>query len=301
MGQLFTNNARSVLVSGITAADTSLTIDAGAAYLFPTANTGLAAVSRDTNWFKLTLQNTLGDTEIIYVRTRADGSAAMSNILRGQEGTIARDFLAGSIASLRVTAQDFNVVADKAASGANSDITSLTGLTVPLFATGTRMPFAQAAAPTGWVQDTSDAATNRMLRVVNTAGGGVAGTHSPILNNVVPSHTHTATTSSESAEHTHTVSGTTSAAGGHNHTHQAAYHTSILYGSAGGYGAYGGGTPDDGASLLYTSTAGDHSHTWSGTTSGRSAAHTHSLTTNGGSSATNWEPRYIDMIICTKN
>lgn len=286
MGQLFTNNARSVLVSGITAADTSLTIDAGAAYLFPTANTGLAAVSRDTNWFKLTLQNTLGDTEIIYVRTRADGSAAMSNILRGQEGTIARDFLAGSIASLRVTAQDFNVVADKAASGANSDITSLTGLTVPLFATGTRMPFAQAAAPTGWVQDTSDAATNRMLRVVNTAGGGVAGTHSPILNNVVPSHTHTVTTGAMSANASHSHSVTDP---GHAHSYTVVSGTQAKPFSSGTAAYVGVSAANTGASATGISIVAANTD------------HTHSGTTNGGSSATNWEPRYIDMIICTKN
>lgn len=46
------------------------------------------------------------------------------------------------------------------------------------FPAGTKMPFAQAAAPTGWTQDTTDSATNRMLRVVNTAGGGVGGSSS---------------------------------------------------------------------------------------------------------------------------
>ena len=66
--------------------------------------------------------------------------------------------------------------------------------------------------------------------------------------------------------HTHAYSGTTSSNGAHNHEHQAAYHTSIKYGSNGGFGNYGGGTPDDGASLLLTSTNGAHTHTFSGTT-----------------------------------
>lgn len=66
--------------------------------------------------------------------------------------------------------------------------------------------------------------------------------------------------------HTHTYSGTTSSNGAHNHEHQAAGHTAIKYGSNGGYGNYGGGTPDDGAFLLLTSTNGAHTHTFSGTT-----------------------------------
>jgi hypothetical protein len=67
--------------------------------------------------------------------------------------------------------------------------------------------------------------------------------------------------------HNHTVSGTTSSNGSHKHIHQAAYHTSILYGDNGNYANYGGGTADDPASKLDTSTEGDHNHTFSATTS----------------------------------
>lgn len=117
MGQLFTNNARALLVAGISASDVALTVEAGKAYLFPSANTGAAAVSQATNWFKLTLQNTLGEVEIVYVRTRADGSAVMGNLLRGQEGTTARVFAAGSVASLRATAQDLQLPAAAGTAG----------------------------------------------------------------------------------------------------------------------------------------------------------------------------------------
>jgi len=41
---------------------------------------------------------------------------------------------------------------------------------------GTRMVFAQAAAPTGWTQDTTAALNDSALRLVNTAGGGTGGT-----------------------------------------------------------------------------------------------------------------------------
>ncbi len=67
---------------------------------------------------------------------------------------------------------------------------------------GTRMPFAQAAAPTGWTQITEDATDNRMLRVVSSDGGGHGGVHSPVINNVVAAHTHSFTTGNISADHT---------------------------------------------------------------------------------------------------
>ncbi|RKZ80982.1 MAG: hypothetical protein DRQ35_01200, partial [Gammaproteobacteria bacterium] len=67
---------------------------------------------------------------------------------------------------------------------------------------GTKLLFAQASPPTGWTQDTTDTANNRMLRVVNTSGGGVAGSDSPILNDKIPTHNHTAS-SIGAGEHEH--------------------------------------------------------------------------------------------------
>jgi hypothetical protein len=106
MPQQFSNNARSVLQSSITDTATSLTIAAGAADLFPTANVGTGSIPSVNNWFKATIQDVSGNVEIIYVRTRNAGSAVFSNILRGQEGTTARTFVAGSVVGLRVTAAD---------------------------------------------------------------------------------------------------------------------------------------------------------------------------------------------------
>lgn len=153
------------------------------------------------------------------------------------------------------------------------------------FPPGTRMPFAQASAPTGWTQDTSDKADNRMLRVVKTAGGGVAGTHSPILNNVVPSHTHGFTTGGVSSDHSHYVSGVTD--GGTLQEYQGipgGSYTSLISIFEGGIMA-----------------ASSHAHGFSAHTGGASANHTHSGGTDNGSSQTNWQPRYIDLIICIKN
>jgi hypothetical protein len=106
MPQQFSNNARSVLQSTITDTATSLTIASGAADLFPTANVGTGSIPSVNNWFKATIQDVSGNVEIIYVRTRNAGSAVFSNILRAQEGTTARTFVAGSVVGLRVTAAD---------------------------------------------------------------------------------------------------------------------------------------------------------------------------------------------------
>jgi hypothetical protein len=178
---------------------------------------------------------------------------------------------------------------------------SVTG-TNSIIPTGTRMPFAQAAAPTGFTQVTDDTATNRMLRVVNTAGGGTGGSASPILMNVVPSHTHGFTTGGQSANHVH--GGTT---GGQSADHSHNINTnqgqiSFFAQSTGGGPAqsgFTGGVPVLLVSPTTSGTSNDHNHNF--TTGGVSTDHNHSGTTDNGSSQTNWAPRYIDMIICAKN
>ena len=225
------------------------------------------------------------------------------------------------------------------------------------FTAGTRLVFAQAAAPTGWVQITDESANNRMLRVVNTTGGSFAGSHNPILNNRVPAHTHGFTTGTASADHTHTTTtGTESAdhahyttTGGsstnhthtftgsemaaHNHTTTAHSHTvPDTWSSTGGDAApatlTGTGYQTTGSTsaktvAINTASAGtpsgtngwassDHTHAgWSGgrntahthtgTSGGISANHTHSGSTDNGSSSTNWTPRYLDTLICSKS
>jgi hypothetical protein len=141
---------------------------------------------------------------------------------------------------------------------------------------GTRMPFAQAAAPTGWTQDITDNANNRMLRVVSSAGGGIGGSASPILNNVVSSHTHTFTGSALAA-HTHTDSG---------HQHSKGAQGTPLNG-------YQGNAANGKIEILNTGVGyANIQGASAGTPSG-------SISANG--SASDWSPRYIDMIICAKD
>lgn len=55
-----------------------------------------------------------------------------------------------------------------------------------LFPAGTKVVFAQASAPTGWTQDSTN---DRALRVVSSAGGGSGGTHS-LTSPPSTAHTH---------------------------------------------------------------------------------------------------------------
>jgi hypothetical protein len=110
MPQKFANNARALLTGSITAASTSLTVEAGKADRFPVANTTSHATPLD--WFKIGVTDTAGNLEVMYVGTRPAGSGSFSVLLRGQEGTTARSFAAGSFVQSSLTALDVqNVLA----------------------------------------------------------------------------------------------------------------------------------------------------------------------------------------------
>lgn len=102
MAQLFADAARAYLSAGIAAGATSISIASGGS-LFPVAN--------GTDWFKAVLQDASG-IEIVYVTAHTSGSTSFT-VTRGQEGTTARSFAAGSVFGLRVTAADTAAFAAK--------------------------------------------------------------------------------------------------------------------------------------------------------------------------------------------
>jgi hypothetical protein len=111
MSQLFSNAARSTLQANILAGDTSLTVASADADLFPVATTGTGTVgTAGLDYFKMVLEDSSHNKEIIFVRTRAAASAIFSNVLRGQEGTTARAYTAGDVVGLRITALDYQYV-----------------------------------------------------------------------------------------------------------------------------------------------------------------------------------------------
>lgn len=103
MTQKFANNARARLASAINTSATTIVLEAASGDLFPVATRGIGLVG---DWFKCTLQDALGDVEIIHVRTRASGADLLEHVLRAQEGTTAKDWPAGSVIGLRLTAGD---------------------------------------------------------------------------------------------------------------------------------------------------------------------------------------------------
>lgn len=172
--------------------------------------------------------------------------------------------------------------------------TSLTGCnSIPGFIpAGSRAVWSQANAPTSWSRVGGDTENNRMLRVVSGSGGGVGGTASPILNNVVPSHTHSFNTGNVSANHTH--SGNTGNQSG-NHVHSYTRYPNVIQRGSGGNNVVNNPTANANTGGI----SANHFHGF--TTGGISANHTHSGSTDNGSSRTNWAPRYINMILCSKN
>ena len=151
------------------------------------------------------------------------------------------------------------------AAGTVKDTVALASVGASAFAAGTKMLFRQTAAPTGWTKDTTY--NNYMLRVV-TGTISQGGSHSPILMDKVPSHTHTFTSGNQSASHTHTYND-----------------MAQLYDATAGVNT----NPDP-------SGFGQVKNT--GT---QSANHTHSGTSDANASASNWTPYYIDTIIATKD
>jgi len=147
----------------------------------------------------------------------------------------------------------------------------------PAFASGTRLLFPQPSPPTGWTQITTTEANDRMLRVVNVTGGttgsggtggyGYGGSASPILMNVVPSHSHT-------------FSGNTTTDGAHVHNVSDNNGGTLIFPLSNlGDSSFAGNHQ--------TGSAGAHAHSYSGTTA-----------TNG--SASNWTPSYLNLILCSK-
>ena len=85
------------------------------------------------------------------------------------------DLFANSLGNLSVK-NNVNVVGTVNATSYVGNGAGLTG--VDPFASGTKMVFYQASAPTGWTQDTASALSNTVMSVVTGTGGGTGGSTS---------------------------------------------------------------------------------------------------------------------------
>ena len=156
---------------------------------------------------------------------------------------------------------------------------------------GTTMMFYQASAPTGWTQDTTASLDGRALRVETGQGGGSGGSHD-LASPPSTSHSH----STPSHSHSHTLSAgshtlTTSQMPSHNHTLP-------IYWSS------------DSAPYNPKTSNGYSTSQKSSGNSGGSASHSHSLAgsitsggsgTSGSAGGTAFAPKYVNVIICSKD
>jgi len=88
------NNTAAFLSTAVSASDTGLAVQVGSGALFPTLQSG--------DYFYATLSATNGEYEIVKATARAGDNFT---VVRAQEGTSARSFVAGSRIEIRVTAR----------------------------------------------------------------------------------------------------------------------------------------------------------------------------------------------------
>jgi hypothetical protein len=149
------------------------------------------------------------------------------------------------------------------------------------FPAGTRLLFAQAAAPTGWVQDTSAGINDRAIRVVNTAGGGTGGTIPfSTLFNATSAYTGSVTiTSGQVGDTSLSIA-------------QLAAHDHSYVNNPPRRGVNSGGAAD----------GADNQAATTGST-GSGDTHTHTLigVVAGGNFTSDFNLNYTDVIICVKS
>jgi hypothetical protein len=247
----------------------------------------------------------------------ADGATVGSGTITSVTGTAPIVSSGGTAPAISISAATISAAGSLSA----EDKVKLNGIADganTVFASGTKIAFFQAAAPTGWTQDIT--INNCMLRAVNAAGGGSGGTDSPVLNDkTMVAHTH-AFTGSALAAHTHAFTGSALAAHTHAftgnaltaHTHTDSGHN---HGSGGANFSYAGGSNiqssggvvSTGFAHISSNSAGTPTGSISSTAAGTPAGSIGSTvagTPSGSISSTaavSWTPKYIDMIICAKN
>lgn len=152
MAVLVKNNAFSTLASTAVIGATSITVAAGTGSRFPAAG--------GADYFYATLIDTSNNLEVVKVTAR---STDVLTVVRGQDGTTAREYASGSRIELRVTAALLSDIRDSIAPGDNTVTTAkivdgnvtlaklaaaVQALLVP---TGSVSPFAGTSEPTGWL------------------------------------------------------------------------------------------------------------------------------------------------------
>lgn len=307
MTQKFTSNARSRLVGALSNSATSFTVEAATADLFPIANTVDWLVP--ASWFKATLENSLGQVEVVRVGVRSLGSGVFSNVQRAQDGTTAIAFDAGAVVGLRITHKDIEnalagvveqlavalsatVGGDLAVSGAASILGKLThnGIQSRMVPVGGIIMYDGEIAdiPAGFqlcdgTNGTPDL-RDKFIIGARQDDGGVAKTNvSGALTKsggtkdaVVVAHNHTGSTGNQSADHVHSVTVNSASLTGSAALNQGGFIAASGIASLGGnVTRFDGGSGFTGSQSV--SFNASHGHTTS--VGGASSDHNHPFTT----------------------
>lgn len=150
------------------------------------------------------------------------------------------------------------------------------------FPTGTSMPFAQAAAPTGWTQVTNAAYNDSSIRLVTSAGAGTGGSVGFL------------TLFSSSSSYSGTINITSGNVGSTTLSEaQLASHAHTLP----------IGFPQEGFNAGASSGSGNIGGQYSSSAAGGNVAHTHTLSgvAASGNFVSNFAVKYVNMIVATKN
>ena len=228
--------------------------------------------------------------------------------------SIAPDINGGTIdgATIGATTASTGVFTSVNASGTitgnafSGDGSGLSG--VEPFPSGTKVVFAQAAAPTGWTQDTTN--NDKALRVVSGSGGGTGGTHafssppSTSHTHTGPSHTH----STPSHSHSHSLSAgahtlSTTEMPSHDHSMIIANQVYDWTGCTRVSISNSSSCQNSASWINNTGGSGSHSHSLSGSItsggSGTSGAGGTGATSSSGPTA--FAPQYVNVIVCSKD
>lgn len=162
--------------------------------------------------------------------------------------------------------------------GVTSNIqTQLNTINANLIPAGTKAPFYQAAAPSGWVA--ANPGSNYVL--MSSAAGGTLGGGGGVGHNIV-------TGCNVVASHTHTVDPAVVTTTSDSHTHTF---TAVLSRSANVYDGAAFGTFVPAAPTTGTTGSDSHSHT----------VNIPSTATTVNTNLAIWQPQYATVLICTKS
>jgi len=325
MAVKFSNNATSTLAASINTTVTSISVQSVDAAKFPTLAAG--------DWFPVTVVDSAGNMEIMRCTAR---SGATLTVSRAQEGTTAKTFVSGSRVDLRLTTAALSEIyvagtnAAAAAAAAAADAEAASAAAAAAVPAGSIIHVARSTAPSGYLK-ANGAAVSRttyadLFAAIGTTygvGNGTSTFNVPDLRGEfvrgwddargvdsgrafgsaqganIQSHTHSIdppSTATSSDTHSHTFSATTSTAGAHSHP--------ITYGDRGFQsGTINNAEQSGSAGTFNTSSAGDHSHTVSGTTGSDTHSHTVDIaafTSGAAGSGTDTRPRNIALLACIK-